>query len=139
LPRSCTIAQARDRRKAFTPYDFVRLGGLARLYLLPMHATTALLPLEARLAELMMSQLNPCDLGDGIEVIHDVETVEIELDCEVHDDDELGTHQFVRYSAPYERIEVQLDAHAYRRATIEEARKLVRAVSASDITVPYRR
>jgi hypothetical protein len=97
--------------------------------------------LESRLAELMMGDLAPCDLGDGIEVIHDVEAVEIEMDCALEDDetpddlgntikfareDDIGTHGFVRHSAPYERIEIQLDAGAYRRATIEEARKLKR-------------
>ena len=92
--------------------------------------------LESRLAELLMSALSPCDLGDGIEVVHDVETIEVELECTVDDDtqapaedtreaaddtlvdivlvdEELGTHQFVRFSAPYERIEVQIDASAF--------------------------
>ncbi len=92
-----------------------------------------------------MSALAPCDLGDGIEVVHEVEVIEVEMECSVEDDapldeelgattrfardllaDELGTHQFVRYSAPYERIEIQLDASAFRRATIEEARRLAR-------------
>jgi hypothetical protein len=84
--------------------------------------------LETRLAELVMSALSPCDLGDGIEVVHEVETIEVELECSFDDDtlvdDELGTHQFVRFSAPYERIEVQIDASAFRRATIEEAKRL---------------
>lgn len=97
-------------------------------------------PLESRLAEVLMSALSPCDLGDGIEVVHDVETLEVELECMVDDDarepaaddtlvdivlvdEELGTHQFVRFSAPYERIEVQIDESAFRRATIEEAKR----------------
>jgi len=100
--------------------------------------------LDARLTEVLMSALAPCDLGDGIEVVHDVEAVEIEMECMLDDEpataadddngttrfardlgaDELGTHQFVRYSAPYERIEAQLDANAFVRATIEEARTL---------------
>src|SRR4051794_25089738 len=81
--------------------------------------------LQTRLAELMMSQLLPCDLGDGIEVLHEVEAIEVELECDVDDhpaievtditermeriwfeSDDLGTHQFVRQSAPYERIEL---------------------------------
>lgn len=108
--------------------------------------------LENRLAELLLSALNPCDLGLEVEVVHDVEDVEIEMDCSVDDDDDdepdagdtlvdhpafdepllattqfvrvedLGTHQFVRESAPYERIEIQLDPGSFRRATIEEAR-----------------
>ena len=101
--------------------------------------------LESRLAELMMAQLDPCDLGDGIEVVHDVESIEIELECDVSDDaqdddpdrtlelsreaiealeamaDDAGTHEFVRFSAPYERIELELDARSFRRATIEDA------------------
>jgi hypothetical protein len=108
-----------------------------------MPATGSLL--QTRLAELLMAQLAPCDLGDGIEVVHDVEAVEIEMDCDVDDDDpedvantirfardalgsdELGTHQCVRYSAPYERIELVVDANAFRRATIEEAKALLRS------------
>ena len=98
--------------------------------------------LETRLLELLMAELAPCDLGKGIEVVHDVETVEIELDCDVDDEvvddvactmrfarepnDELGTHQYVRYSAPYERIELVVDANAFVRATIEEAKTLLR-------------
>jgi hypothetical protein len=171
--------------------------------------------LQTRIAELELSVLFPCDLGDGIEVVHDVEeAIEVELDCSVddtRDDDDadieiepgqtdvdlrvaLGlhiesdddhdsqpatrvdpepaaevvlleppfaievnaatkpfireletcqivrdadstrqfvretdsTHQFVRESAPYERIEIQLDANAYMQATIEEARAAAR-------------
>lgn len=81
--------------------------------------------LEARLTEVLMGALAPCDLGDGIEVVHDVEAVEIEMDCELDADepaDDLETSMFVRHSAPYERIELQLDANAFIRATIEEAR-----------------
>ena len=82
--------------------------------------------LETRLAEVLMSALAPCDLGDGVEVVHDVETMEVELECALEEevDDELGTHQFVRFSAPYERIEANFDAGAFRRATIEEAKRL---------------
>jgi hypothetical protein len=54
--------------------------------------------LETRLAEVLMRDLVPCDLGDGIEVIHDVEVIEIEMDCDLDDP---------WYSAPYERIEIQ--------------------------------
>jgi hypothetical protein len=57
--------------------------------------------LEARLAEAWMSALFPCDLGDGIEVIHDVEQIEIEMDCDLDDD--------AWYSTPYEKIELQLE------------------------------
>ena len=95
-----------------------------------------------------MAELSPCDLGGGIEVVHDVEAVEIEMECDVDDEpsfaadvedlastirfarqssDELGTHQYVRYSAPYERIELVPDKNAYLRATIEEAKALLRA------------
>ena len=98
--------------------------------------------LETRLAELLLSQLDPCDLGDAIEVVHDVEHVEIEMECDLADPppppieelvtaqftrvDEVGTHQFVRFSAPYERIEIQIDPKAFMRATIEEAKRTSR-------------
>ena len=114
--------------------------------------------LETRLAELVMHQLAPCDLGDGIEVVHDVERLEIEMDCDLSDDAPIedaclretsdadktleldreaiealvendGTHEFVRFSAPYERIEIELDAKAFLRATIEEAKALSAAPS----------
>lgn len=114
--------------------------------------------LETRLAELVMHQLAPCDLGDGIEVVHDVERLEIEMDCDLSDDAPVedaclretsdadktleldreaiealvendGTHEFVRFSAPYERIEIELDAKAFLRATIEEAKALSAAPS----------
>ena len=86
--------------------------------------TTAL---ESRIAEVLMGALSPCDLGDSIEVVHDVETIEIEMDCDLADPpvaDDDGTSHFVRFSAPYERIEIQLDRGAYLRATIEDARRL---------------
>lgn len=54
-----------------------------------------------RLAEAWMSAMFPCDLGDGIEVVHDVEVIEIEMDCDLGDDD--------GFSAPYERIEIRLE------------------------------
>jgi hypothetical protein len=41
--------------------------------------------LEDRIAELAMAALAPCDLGDGIEVVHDVEKLEIEMDCDIAD------------------------------------------------------
>ena len=103
--------------------------------------------LEARLAEVLMSALAPCDLGDGIEVVHDVEAIEVEMECALDDEapvdladaaidlgnttkftraEEVGTHVFVRHSAPYERIEIEIDASAFRRATIEEAKRLQR-------------
>jgi len=95
-----------------------------------------------------MAQLAPCDLGDGIEVVHDVEdAVEIEMECDVDEEeledvaatmrfarlpnDDLGTHQFVRYSAPYDRIELAVEPHAFVRATIEEAKLLLRSRSRS--------
>ncbi|HEX5064431.1 MAG TPA: hypothetical protein VFV99_33880 [Kofleriaceae bacterium] len=123
---------------------------------------TARPTLATRLAELVMTQLDPCDLGDGIEVVHDVEALEIEMECDVNDPapvepmpveaapvddiastfpfarqpaddvaatltfarvDDVGTHEFVRFSAPYERIEIQIDRNAFLRATIEEARR----------------
>lgn len=57
--------------------------------------------LETRLAETVMSALFPCDLGDGIEVVHDVELLDIEMDCDLGDDS--------WESAPYEKIELRLD------------------------------
>jgi len=56
--------------------------------------------LEIQIAELSLRDLFPCDLGDGIEVIHDVELVEIELDCDTDVAD---------FSAPYESIEIDHD------------------------------
>lgn len=56
--------------------------------------------LDSRIAEALMFALAPCDLGDGIEVIHDVEAIEIEMDCDLDDD---------AYSAPYETIELSGD------------------------------
>lgn len=95
-----------------------------------------------------MTHLDPCDLGDGIEVVHDVEALEVEMECDLADpppppapppleelattteltrvDEAGGTHQFVRFSAPYERIEIQIDAKAFMRATIEEAKRMSR-------------
>jgi hypothetical protein len=108
-------------------------------------ATRSTSSLETTLMDVLMAELAPCDLGKGIEVIHDVEAVEIEMDCEIEIDDdgpddiastmrfarppeELGnTHQYARYSAPYERIELAIDPQAYVRATIEEAKTLLRS------------
>ena len=156
---------------------FVRLARWSRLSLTMMTAG-ATAKLETRLTEVLMGALAPCDLGDGIEVVHDVEdAVEVEMECAVDDEDDEpapsdtvkmacahdenapseavglirdllaelsrvadpvqeeelgfttrfvreseGTNQFVRFSAPYERIEIQLDPSAFRRATIEEAK-----------------
>jgi hypothetical protein len=86
--------------------------------------------LESRIAEAFMAALAPCDLGDGIEVVHDEERLEVEMDCDLAEpvvlDDLASTVEFARFSAPYERIELQLDAHAFRRATIEEARTILK-------------
>jgi len=60
--------------------------------------------LETRLAEVLMSALFPCDLGDGIEVLHDVEMIEIEMDCDLAED--------AWESAPYEKIEIQFEPTA---------------------------
>jgi hypothetical protein len=125
--------------------DFMRPARPCRLSLVMMAAGSRL---EARLAELLMTQLDPCDLGDGIEVVHDTEALEIEMECDLADPappppappapeelatttqftriDDAGTHQFVRFSAPYERIEIQIDAKAFMRATIEDAKRLSR-------------
>ena len=116
----------------------------------------ALSRLESRLDELLMAQLDPCDLGDGIEVIHDVELLEVELECDLGDDgplavhadadrtveltrealdaldaiaEDAGTQEFVRLSAPYERIELQIDPTAFLRATIEESRRRISETS----------
>jgi len=113
--------------------------------------------LESRLAELLLAQLDPCDLGDGIEVVHDVESLEVELECDLGDDEpaavealghgeadqtlelsreaiealeaiaeEAGTREFLRFSAPYERIELQIEPTAFLRATIEDSRGVSR-------------
>lgn len=116
--------------------------------------------LETRLAELVMHQLAPCDLGDGIEVVHEVERLEIEMECDLGDDaaaedaclreaidpdktleidraalealvESDRTHELVRFSAPYERIEIELDGKAFLRATIEEAKALSAAPSSN--------
>jgi hypothetical protein len=99
--------------------------------------------LQARLAEMLMSALAPCVLGGDIEVVHDVESLEIEMECTLDEDEDedspdaptkhfaredVGTHQFVRFSAPYERIEIQLDGRSFIRATIEDARQRSRAL-----------
>jgi hypothetical protein len=60
--------------------------------------------LETRLAAVLMRHFFPCDLGEGIEVVHDVEVIEIEMDCDLEDD--------AWHSAPYERIEIQFDPAA---------------------------
>jgi len=128
--------------------DFMRPAPKSRLSL-QMRAMPHVL--ETRLAELLMSQLLPCDLGDGIEVVHDVEAIEVEMECDLSDElppepgdtevmlkywfesevaaadaEDAGTREFVRFSAPYERIEIEIDANAYRRSTIAHARKLTR-------------
>jgi len=136
-----------------------------------MHAQLAHSRLETLLAEVLLADLvGPCDLGDGIEVVHDVEDdLQIEMDCDLDDhaadfvpgaddvfsklaralcssdEDELGTVEFVRYSAPYERIELQAESHAFVRPTIEEPkapaslRGVVRAsrVHASHVHVSF--
>ena len=55
--------------------------------------------LESCLAEVVMRALFPVDLGDGIEVVHELETLEIEMDCEIDDD--------AAYSDAYERLELE--------------------------------
>ena len=136
-----------------------------------MNATATRPTLATRLAELVMTHLDPCDLGEGIEVVHDVEALEIEMECarneaapvgtaplgtapvettpvetapiddiastfpfarQPADDvantltfarvEDVGTHEFVRFSAPYERIEIEIDRNAFLRATLEEAK-----------------
>lgn len=47
-----------------------------------------------------MLAMFPCDLGDGIEVVHDVETIEVEMECDVDDHAELTA-----------RFTYQLDLH----------------------------
>jgi hypothetical protein len=64
--------------------------------------------LETRLAEALMHALFPCDLGDGIEVVHDVEQIEIEMDCDLDDD--------AWFSAPYEKIEIIVEPIAVFQA-----------------------
>ena len=58
---------------------------------------------ETRLVSALLNALFPCDLGDGIEVVHDVEVIEIELECDL---DDHGAWE----SAPYEKIEILFDA-----------------------------
>jgi hypothetical protein len=59
-------------------------------------------PLETRLAEVLIGALFPCDLGDGIEVLHDVEMIEIEMECDLGED--------AWDSTPYEKIELVFEA-----------------------------
>ena len=115
--------------------------------------------LENRLAEVLMGALFPCDLGDGIEVIHDVEMIELEMECDLGED--------AWDSTPYEKIElifeavmmpvddlsarerVALDLEAYERSaindtvpfeTFEPSLPFVRIVeSVLNETVPYPR
>ena len=59
--------------------------------------------LEIRLAEVLLATLDPCDLGDGIEVVHDVEDdLEVEMDCDLEDDgrDAAGAVQFMFAAQP---------------------------------------
>jgi hypothetical protein len=71
--------------------------------------------LEARLAEVLMAALAPCDLGGDIEVVHDVESVEIEMDCaldEESDDHDAGD-TFVDHDGLVMRFARELaDEHA---------------------------
>jgi len=60
--------------------------------------------LETRLAEVLIGALFPCDLGDGIEVLHDVEMIEIEMECDLGED--------AWDSTPYEKIELIFEAVA---------------------------
>jgi len=76
-----------------------------------------------------MRDLAPCDLGEGLEVLHDVEAVEVEMDCDLGEDapadageakgwfdelwldakkrqpSEIGLRAYLE-SAPYARIEI---------------------------------
>ncbi len=57
---------------------------------------------ETRLVSALLSALFPCDLDEGLEVVHDVEMIEVELECDLGDDSE--------DSSPYERIELVFEA-----------------------------
>lgn len=74
--------------------------------------------LESRLAELLLEALAPRDL----ELEQEVEAVHVEMDCDLDEEppEDVGTCQFERFSAPYERIEAQLDGNAFLRATIAD-------------------
>jgi hypothetical protein len=64
--------------------------------------------LQTRLAELELSVLFPCDLGDGIEVIHDVEdAVEIEMDCSIDVGHDGGTEGSADGSADDADVDIE--------------------------------
>lgn len=85
--------------------------------------------LEARLAEAVLRDLFPCDLGDTIEVVHDVEVLEIELECEVEP------------SEAYDKLELDPPQVSEDLATARFARVLEPALVRETLaeTVPYPR
>ncbi|HEY5944851.1 MAG TPA: hypothetical protein VIV40_05140, partial [Kofleriaceae bacterium] len=59
------------------------------------------------IAEVLLGQLAPpCDLGDGIEVVHDVVDVEIEMDCDLDDDAPIQAEPDTEPFSPYEPTEL---------------------------------
>src|SRR6266699_3659882 len=71
--------------------------------------------LESRLSEVLMRDLVPCDLGGGVGVVHDVEMVEVEMECDLDD------------SAPYEWIELrhELEPMPLEEVTLPERAPMV--------------
>jgi hypothetical protein len=63
--------------------------------------------------ELLLEALAPRDR----ELEPELETVHVEMDCDV---DDVGTCEFEKLSAPYDRIEATFDGNAYLRATIAD-------------------
>ena len=120
---------------------------------------TGMQVLETRLAEVLMGALFPCDLGDGIEVVHDVEMIELEMECDLGEDAWDSTPYekieliFEAVAAPFEdfsaRERVALDLEAYERSSVtdtlpfetyEPSLPFVRIVdSVLNETVPYPR
>lgn len=104
--------------------------------------------LEARLAEVVMRDLFPCDLGDATEVVHAIEVFEIEMECDVEHSEAYETLELVWPDcerspicdtlpfAPYEPPEVAEDLATSRFARVLDP-ALVRDTLAE--TVPYPR
>lgn len=70
--------------------------------------------LESRLVEVAMRALFPCDLGDGIEVVHDVEVIQVEMDCDLDDLERSPLRDTLRF-ALYEPPSAELATVPYPR------------------------
>lgn len=102
-----------------------------------MHLQTEF-ALQDRLIEAVMRAAFPCDLGDGIEVVHDVEALEIEMECDL---EEAGA-----YSEAYERIEIAPEPNLWLASAEDLATaRFTRVLDSSLVrdtlaeTVPYPR